>query len=76
MHYVVSIAPSPERAAQLFEERANDFFCGSSTTTLFAKALETHPELQTVIPEEVLQRAVDASCWVLEYFGAIDFNCG
>lgn len=76
MHYVVSIASSAERAAQLFEERANDFFRANSTTVLLAEALETHPELQTVIPEEALQRAVGASCWVLEYFGAIDFNCG
>lgn len=76
MHYVVSISPSAERAAQLFEERADDFFRGNSTTALLAEALETHPELQTAIPDQVLQRAMAASCWTLEYFGTIDFNCG
>lgn len=75
MHYVVSIAPSAERAAQLFEERADDFFRGNSTTALLAEALEIQPGLQTAIPEEVLKRTVDASCWTLEYFGTVDFNC-
>lgn len=76
MHHVVSIAPSAERAAQLFDERANDFFRVNSTTALLAEVLKDHPALRAAIPEEVMRRTVDASCWALEYFGAIDFNCG
>lgn len=75
VHYVVSIAPTAERAARLFEERADDFFRGNSTTAPLAEALENYPRLHAAIPEEVLQRTVDASCWTLEYFGTIDFNC-
>lgn len=75
MHSVLSIATSAEGAARLFEERADDFFRRNSITTRLTEALETCPALRTAIPEEVLQRTVEPSCWTLEYFGAIDFNC-
>lgn len=76
MHYAISIAQSAERATQLFEEHVNELFRGNSTTALLLETLERYPAVREVIPEEILQRTSDPLCWTLEYFGAIDFNCG
>jgi len=75
MHFVVAIANSAERATQLFEERANEFFRGHSTTAPLGEILEKYPAMRTVIPEEVHRRTTDSLCWTLEYFATIDFNC-
>jgi hypothetical protein len=75
MHYVVALAPSAERAQQLFERQANELARGNSTTAPLGEAFEKHPALRDLIPEEVRRRTSDGLCWTLEYFGTIDFNC-
>jgi hypothetical protein len=75
MHFVVAIANSAERAEQLYEERAPEFWRGQSTTAPLGEIMEKYPGMRTVIPEEVHRRTTDSLCWTLEYFTTIDFNC-
>lgn len=75
MHFILALANDAERATQLFEERANEFFRGHSTTAPLAEILEKYPGMREVIPEEVHRRTTDPLCWTLEYFATIDFNC-
>ena len=75
MHYVVAIANSAERAGQLYEERAPEYWRGHSTTAPLAGILEKYSGMSAVIPVEVHRRTTDPLCWTLEYFAMIDFNC-
>lgn len=76
MHYAVAVAPTAERAKQLFDARASELLRGQSETASLGAALQDEPALRGVIPEEVHRRTGDPLCWTLEYFGMIDFNCG
>ena len=49
MHFIVAIANSTERATQLFEERANEFFRGHSTTAPLGEILE-QPFVASLLP--------------------------
>lgn len=75
MHYVLALANSPERAVQLFDQRAIKLFRRQSTTSPLGEFLEKYPGVRAVIPDEVHGRTTDPLCWTLEYFATIDFNC-